>query len=478
MSSFAAALSQDSHSPNMSVTANGMPTLASSGSDVLNFFFIAGSSRKIDISSQFLKALAEDPVLTLKTLFWARDVRGGAGERATFRSLMRVLEDTRPDLAMRLIPLIPEYGRYDDLMVFQKPETQSVAVDTFVQGVQSGNGLACKWSPRKGPWANLLRKRMGLDPKAYRRLIVDGTRVVETQMCARDWSSINYEHVPSVAGARYQKSFGRHDPVRYAEFKAAALKGTVKVNASALYPYDVIKSVNWGDPSMALAQWNALPNYLNHKRILPMVDVSGSMSSPVGGNKNLSCMDVAVSLGLYIADKQAGSFQDMFLTFHENSKILRLQGNLLEKLKQLQHSQWGMNTNLESAFKEILRVAILGGVPAHEMPDCLLICSDMGFDEGTRSNQRAFDMAREMFERQGYKLPTVVWWDLAHKRGGYGGDNNFPVSQHESGTCLISGFSPSILKSVLAGDDITPYSVMLETLELPRYDAVAEAIGQ
>ena len=479
MTSFAAAVAQVNSTDTQAVTANGMPTNATSGSALVNFFFVAGSSRGKDCTPQFLAAVQEDSVSAIKILFWTRDVRGGAGERGTFRKLMTALESHDADLAARVLPLVAEYGRWDDLHVFNTPALQSLAVKIHADAIRAGNGLAAKWADRKGPVANALRKTLGMDPKTYRKTIVGLTKVVETQMCAKQWGDINYSHVPSVAGARYQKAFNRHDPVRYSEFKTAALKGEVKINAGALFPYDVLKSVRSGDETAALAQWESLPNYLGDAGfILPVVDTSGSMESRVGDSKStLSCMDVAVSLGLYLADKQKGAFQDMFLNFHTDSRIHHLKGNLLEKMNQIKHCAWGGSTSLESAFKEILRVAVLGNVSQDEMPRYLLVLSDMGFDPWTeKSGANAWTMAREMFQRHGYELPVVVWWNIAHRDGGYGGNNNFPVTQHETGSALVSGFSPAIVRSVLGSKQVTPWDVMMETINNVRYQPVEAAL--
>lgn len=473
MSTFAAALAGNHTSIPVSHTANGAITNAHSGHAVLDLFFVLGASRRQDISAKFSAALAQDAMLTLKALFWARDVRGGAGERDTFRKLMVTAEKLVPHQVLRLLPLIPEYGRWDDLHVFETDLIKQAALQVHADAIRAHDGLAAKWAPRRGAVAHALRKLMNMDAKTYRKTIVGLTQVVETAMCAKAWSNINYSHVPSVAHARYQRAFNRRDPIRYAEFKAAAVKGDVKINAGALYPYDVLKSMRNGDEITALAQWQALPNYLGDAgMILPVIDTSGSMQTPVGDPRSkLTCMDVAVSLGLYLADKQQGAFANMFLNFHSNSRIHHLQGNLLEKLHQIQQCDWGGSTNLESALKEILRVAIMGNVPESEMPKYLLVISDMGFDENSMKH-KPMQLARDMFERHSYQLPTVIWWNVAHRAGGYGGDNNSPVTQHESGAALISGFSASIMRSVLSSKTVTPWDVMLETLNSERYAAV------
>jgi hypothetical protein len=481
MSTFAAAVVADAQPSSLTgVTANGGAALATSQNALVDLFFVVGSSRGQDLTQKFLAALNADPHRAITMLFWARDVRGGSGERDTFRKLMCVLETARPDLVQKVIPLIPEYGRWDDLSVFQTPAARDQALNFWCAAILAGHGLASKWAPRKGPLANELRKRLKLDPKSYRKLLVTHTQVVENHMCAREWDKINYSHVPSVASARYQKAFTKHDAVRYGEFKAAAVKGEVKINAGALYPYDVLRSIRAGDPTAALAQWNALPNYLGDAGfMLPVIDTSGSMQTPVGdGKSKLSCLDVAVSLGLYLADKQTGAFANMFLNFDNNSKIHLLQGNLLEKLAQIEACEWGGSTNLESAFKEILRVAVMGNVPQSEMPRYLLVISDMGFNPTSHNaSVRAFDLAKQMFERHNYQIPTVVWWNVAHRSGGYGGDGNYPVSAHEQNTALVSGFSPAIMKSVLSARRVSAWDIMLETLNQPRYQPVRDALA-
>jgi hypothetical protein len=455
-------------------TANGMPVYTTSDNPVLDLFSIIGSSRGKNIEAVFLKSLEADPRLTIKTLFYARDVREGLGERQVFRQLLQTVERADPELAIRLVTLVPEYGRWDDLLCFQTPTVQKVAAATFAQSIQFGNALACKWAPRQGSWANLIRKSMGLKtPKKYRQLVVASSQTVEQLMCAKNWAEINYEHVPSVAAARYQKSFLRQDPIRYTEFKTQVKQGTATVKSQVLYPYDVLRSLKHGDAEMAQEQWNSLSNFLGDEKILPMVDTSGSMGVSVGGNTSsrLTCMDVAVSLGLYIADKQQGAFQNLFLTFSGETVIQELSGDLKEKYNQLRVAHWGTNTNLERAFREILRVAVMNDVQQSEMPSTLLILSDLEFDGASDGNTLAWDMVRDAFARHNYSLPKIVWWNLNARPG------NSPVRQHTSGAALVSGFSTTALKSILRCENMSPLKVMLEALEQPRYNVINTVVG-
>jgi len=342
-------------------------------------------------------------------------------------------------------------------------------------------GLCAKWQDRQGLNANKIRSYMRLTPKEYRKLLVSLSNTVETQMCANQWNDINFSHVPSVAAARYQKAFSRHT-TKYAEYKAALASGdsSVKITAGAVYPYDVIRSLNNGDTTVANEQWKALPNYLegSNENIMPLVDVSGSMDG-VSVSGSVTALDVAISLGLYLSERAGGVFKDQFITFSGSPEMLKVSGSLKQRYDQMERSNWAVNTNIQAAFELILNAAVKHKVPEAEMITKLLILSDMEFDGcvtvGTTSTSRwgsggaavsvsAMDMIRAKYAAAGYKLPQVIFWNLNGRAG------NSPVTYNEVGTALVSGFSPSIVKSVLGGEELTPISIMLKTVLISRYD--------
>jgi len=448
-------------------TINGMKTNASSMNALVDLFFAIGASRGKDMTKAFEKAIVANETLALRLLMWARDVRGGAGEREVVRKILTYMEKNHPAALERILPLIPEYGRFDDLLVFQTQTFKEKAYVIIGDALRAGNGLAAKWMPRKGPIAVEIRNFFGMSPKQYRKSLVALTKVVEQDMCAKRWNMIEYSHVPSLAAARYQKAFNRNDPMGYAKYKSKLATGEAKINANAVYPYDVIKSGKFGgDHAVMQAQWDALPRYIGDELVLPMCDVSGSMGCPVGGNDNLSCMDVCVSLGLYLADKNTGPFKDMFLTFSARPSLNVLKGDLRSKLRQLETADWGMNTNLHAAFDEVLRVAVKGKVKAADMPKYLLIMSDMEFDRCTQFDDSAMQMIQRKFEAAGYEVPKIVFWNLNARAG------NVPVKYNMKNVALVSGFSPSIMTAVLGAKDMSPVSVMLETLNSERYAAI------
>ncbi len=452
-------------------TTNGMAAEHTSGSAVLDLFNKIGSSRGLDIRDLFLRSLSENEDLTLRVMLWARDIRGGAGEREQFRNLLRTLELHRPELAARVLRKTPELGRWDDVLAVNTDEARTLAFSMIREALDLKNSLAAKWMPRKGKTAAQLASFLGLTPKQYRKRIVGLSQVVETLMCKKQWSEINFSHVPSVAAARYQKAFKRNASEYYTAYLQELQKPVeqrdpaVKINASAVYPYDVLKSLHNGNETAAQAQWYALPDYLNDNSVFPIVDTSGSM-----GYMHSTYWDspapihVAVSLGLYVAERNKSDFKDLLMIFSERPALVQLSGGLAKRVKQMKEII-ASNTNLHAAFDMLLDIAVKGKVPQEHMPKTLLILSDMQFDRCVVYDDTAQQMIRRKYTAAGYEVPRIVYWNLNAYH------NSVPVRMLEDKTALVSGFSPAILKAVLANDleEFTPYSVMLKTIMADRY---------
>lgn len=457
---------------NVTLTENGMVTNPTTLNKCVDLFFSIGAMRgksKDKVVSLFNEAYKENPLMAAKLLFWSRDVRSGAGERQIFRDIVTHLTTTSPQTVRKNIGLIPEFGRWDDVLVLVGTELEDDMFILIKDSLTNGDALCAKWMPRKGDVANRLRKLFRFTPKEYRKMLVNLTNVVESKMCAKDWESIDYSKLPSLASSRYQKSFVKNDTERYDEYKKALIDGTAKVNAGAVYPYDIIKSINQGgDTVVSEKQWESLPNWMedSNERILPVVDVSGSMCCPAGGNDNLTCMDVAISLGMYISERNEGNFKDAFVTFSNNPQLQYLTGGLKERLNKLRRSDWGMSTDLEAVFNLILNQAKTYNIPQDKMPTKIMILSDMQFNQATRSDLGSQSMIESMYEVAGYKKPDIIYWNL-NARG-----SNFPVEFNKNGTALVSGFSPSILKPLLSGKNMTPESIMMDTVNDERYSLI------
>lgn len=448
---------------NFTVTENGMPALNSSMNKNVDLFFKIAASRGKDITNDFAAGFAENADVATRMALWLRDARGGAGERQQFRNILRWFEMHQPAMLVHIVPKVPELGRWDDLLVFQSEDWQAVAFEVIRHALLvEHNGLCAKWMPRKGAIANQLREYLGFSPKQYRKTLVGLSNTVEQLMCSRQWTSIDFNKIPSLAAARYQKAFTKNCAA-YAQYKTKLADGTAKINANAIFPYDVLKG---SDKIVVQHQWNALPNYLTEgSKILPMIDVSGSMEDRV--SNNLSAMDIAISLGLYVATKQTGDFSGVYLTFTDNPKlaVIDRNKNIKDVADSVRHDHVGYSTNIEAAFHKVLDTAVKNQVKAQDMPTHIVVFSDMQFNAHSFGyRDTAKDMAAKLYEQAGYKLPVLVWWNI-NDRGG-----NIPVKFDQNGNVLVSGFSPSLVKTILAAKTVTPEQIMLDTLFVERYD--------
>jgi hypothetical protein len=460
------------------LTENMMPTHSTSGNPIVDMFFQMGGSRGMqvqEIVAMFIKAFGSNGFLATRALFYNRDVRGGQGERRSFRIMFRYLANRHPEIARLNIPNVPYYGRWDDLLVAIDTPIEDDALDYILHGLKQSDGLCAKWMPREGKQhgkvARYLAKKWSLTPREYRLLLAGNTKVVESLMCANDWGKVIYEHVPSVAMKNYRKAFSRHDAERFVEFLGDVKTGKKKIKAGAIFPHDIVKGyLNQGysyfgmpnsykaDETLEL-QWKALPDYMpKGLHILPVCDVSGSMMGEP--------LEVCVALGIYMAERNVGPYKDCFITFSATPKLQQLPGtSLADNVGSLCTSKWDMNTNLEAVFKLVLAQAVKHKVAEADMPKTILILSDMQFDQCiTKASDTGMGMIERMYSEAGYQLPNVVFWNLRTSTG-------VPVKFDKKGTALVSGFSPSILKSIFNGD-MDPIKIVMRTLESERYDRV------
>lgn len=470
---------------NDSQTENAMPTHSTSGAMLVDMFYRMGASRGLDetnITGMFTNAFGEDSLLALKAMFYNRDVRGGQGERRSFRTMFKYLCVNYPDIAIRNITNVVKYGRWDDLFVAFGTKVEGHVLSHISLALTSEDGLCAKWMPRENKAnreiASTIRRFMDLTPKQYRKMLSSLTSVVETQMCGNKWDGIEFSHVPSRAMNIYRDAFKRHNPSGFDAWISAVEKGEATVHSGTLYPYDLVGKFmdtwyGFKTPSgvrVLNEQWKALPNYMPEgKKIFPMIDTSGSMFGGYGDI--VSPLVVAISLGLYLSERNVGPFKDSYLTFSESPEFITLKGKTLSDrmtAMETHMNNWGMNTNVMAAFRTMLHRAKIASLSSEDMPDAILILSDMQFDKcGQNPNDNAFDAIRKEYELAGYELPKIVFWNLRATT-----DKQAPVKFDKQGTALVSGFSPSIMKSVLTGEFMTPERVMLDTLNQERYDSV------
>ena len=451
-------------------TENGAKTNATTKNAVLDLFAIVGSMRTNPaLESMFEDALASNEDLAVRLALWARDIRGGAGERAVFRRMLNVLGTKYPELAIRVARKIPEVGRFDDLLLLEGTKAENEAFEVIRQALLSDNGLCAKWMPRQDrKGAKGIRNYMGMTPKQWRTMLVklsDG--VVEQKMSAGNWAEINFSHVPSVASSRLQKAFGRNAPEQYSAYLRGLETGVTKVNASAIFPHDVIKHAG---STLGDTQWKSLPNYLegSTETILPVVDVSGSMGMAYLSGTSTRVLDVAVAMGIYIAERNETKFGNKIISFSGSPNFHSITGTLAEKVHKVKRSGEDMSTNLMGVFETLLREAKRNNWKDSDMPNKLLILSDMEFnqvDGYSRAREKTnFQAIKKLYKEAGYTRPHLVFWNLN------GRPNNNPVKMATEETTLVSGFSPAVLKVIATGKTTNPMEAMLETLLVDRYN--------
>lgn len=474
---------------NKTFTENGAIARATTNSKVLDLFSLIGGIRTggkgaVAFVDAMRGAFAESRELTLKTLFYSRDVRAGQGERETFRTFIKELAVFSPATVNKVVPFIPTFGRWDDLYCLLGTECEQTVWDTIrSQWFQDHENfdkpsIMAKWlasvttsSPVTRAQGRATAKALGLTERNYRKSL-SALRakigVIEQKMSAGKWEDIVYEHVPSQANMLYKTAFYKHEPTRRQAFLDALTKGETTVNASTQFPYELIGKLEYygseKENALIEAMWKAQPDYFSgqEENSLVVADVSGSMSGLP--------LDVCLSLAVYTAERNKGIWKDKFITFSESPVMQSLVGKtLVERVKNLNSAQWNMSTNIEGVFEVILKAAITNKVSPVEMVKRLYIVSDMEFDAATGSNKKErtlFNVIRKKYEKAGFELPELVFWNVSAR------NTQFPMSMDDRGFLNVSGCSPSIFKSVVGRKFLSAYDLMLEVLNSERYECI------
>jgi hypothetical protein len=447
----------------------------SSGNVLLDFFSKAGSLRSNkEVTSYygeettaldlFKKAWQEDKVKAMKLLFWLRDRSNGAGNRSGFRDCITWLAQNHYNWIETNISLIPLYGRWDDLKSLYDTPVGVVASDFWAKAIiDDKNILACKWAKRED---KNLQKALNINEAELRKLLSSkrSEHIVENKMCSDRWNEIDYKTIPSVAMSRYTKAFNKHDYKGFEKYKKS-LENTENItdliHADVLFPYNCLVTAKNGDKAIADAQFSALPNFMEktNYKILPICDFSGSMDGKEI-NEEITILDVCKSLGLYCSDRleKDNPFYRKFLEFSDDYEIIDWSK---QKFSDAINCGSGncANTNIEKALNGLLNTAKMFSVKPNHMPNVLLFLSDIQFDSGTQNSEKTVvDACMDNWKKEGYNIPKIIYWNLA----GYAG------SPSKAGRCdvaLVSGFSPSILTSVLEGEDFSPIAIMNRTIE-------------
>ena len=502
---------------NYTFTENLAVTYKSTLNGLLDLFALGGAYRTrsdADCITLFKKAFEEDQTYAMKCLFYLADIRGGQGERRFFRVVSKWLANEHTEVMRRNLQYVPEYRRWDDLYEFVGTPLESAAFTLMYHQLQldvqsKTPSLLAKWlksentSSRESRFlANKTREYFNMSHKEYRKtlsILRERIRVLERLMSAGRWDEIEFDKIPSRAGMIYKNAFARHDLERmkseknvqtYADF---AKDKNTKVNAKALYPYEVVKKAmeysggSWGyyynhgykdqdlnntDRLMINKYWDNLADYFKGCSFngICVADTSGSMY----GNP----LAVALSIAMYCAERNTGAFANHFFTFSSNPDFLEIQGaDFVDKVRRMSGADWGGSTNIEAVFNEMLAVAKANHCSQDEIPASVIIISDMEFDScvvggarnssrwggGPRANETLFETIERRWNAAGYRMPLITFWNVDARQ------NNIPMRQ-EGHVNFVSGFSPVIFEQVMKGK--TAIDLMMDKLDSERYACI------
>ena len=510
----------------VSITENGACGFKTSGKKLLDINFAVSSLRaksEDEIEKMYSDAFYENPLLALKWLFMLRDIRGtGMGERRSFRVCFTWLAVQRTEIAQKLVPLIAEYGRWDDLLCLLGTPVKDIVVETIAKqlkdDIANANeskpvSLLAKWMPSNNTSsaetrskAAILQNALGLSPRQYRKALSKlraYLKVIEVKMSAKQWNEIDYEAVPSKANIKYNAAFLRNDEARRRAYLGALEKGEAKINSSANFPCDIVHaytkngSFGWyasritADAALE-AMWKALPDYtkgMDKSSTIVVADGSGSMTCGIG-NGLMTALDVANSLAIYFAEKLDGVFKNKYITFSERPQYVDFSKakSLAEKLNIAYKHNECANTNVEAVFDLLLETARRNNLKQDDIPANVLIVSDMAFDQGSSwrncnnswyggydnrysaKRNALFESIKQKWQNAGYKLPRLIYWNVAS-----GAKGAIPLQENEMGVALVSGYSPAIAQMVFSSK-LDPFEVLVDALNVERYKPVEDAV--
>ena len=486
---------------NYTRTENGALTHKSTMDGLMDLFAMGAAYRTRtdeDVILLFKKAFDENPVYALKCLFYIRDVRGGQGERRFFRVATKYLASYDTNAMRRNLQYVPEFGRWDDLFVFIGTPLENDALNIIKH--QLALDVQCKTPSLLGKWmpsentssqktrktATKVRKFIGMTPKQYRKtlsVLRARINVLERLMSEGRWDEIEFDKIPSKAGLKYKNAFARHDIERMKRnpevktYEAFAKDTETKVNAKALYPYEVVakaltachRPMDDTDRLMVNKYWENLQDYFNGKSFngLAVVDTSSSMTWHGG---EATPLNVAISLGLYCAERANGPFANHYVSFSRTPRLIETNGvDFCDKVYRIYRTNLCENTNIEATFDMLLQTALNNGCGQDELPQNIIVISDMEFDQGTaymnRNNAKTLmENIREKWARHGYRMPKIIYWNVDARQ------NNIPEDIGVGDISFVSGMSPSIFNTILSGK--TGYELMMEKLNSPRYEVI------
>lgn len=502
---------------NFSTTENGAVGYKTTGSKLVDLNFRIPSMRG-GLSNQdiqdFILALNENLEYAVKWMFYVRDVRGGLGERDTFIHLFKIFYGNHRPQAINCISLIAEYGRWKDLVElsftdngYLNDDCMSIIGEQLKKDIydfinDKPISLLAKWLPsinasqKSRCKARKIANYLDMPFCDYRKMLAKLRKyldVTEVKTCANQWNEIDYNKVSSNANLKYKGAFMKHDYERYShyilELNEPKENSNVKMNASVLYPHEIWSkytkdrqlfswNIRSGEKLITEvdyafeAMWKNLKDMKSCGNTMCIVDGSGSMISGING---VHPINVSRSLGVYFAERCTGEFHNMMIEFSSEPKIIDINHceTLADKINHISTFIDASNTDIEKTFMLILDTAVKNHMTQADMPERLLVISDMEFDCATtyRGDYKTlFDTIKERFEKYGYKMPKLIFWNVNSRT------NTIPVKENELGVILVSGYSVNIINMVMSGQ-ADPWLALKETLDNKRYSIISDKLN-
>ncbi len=484
---------------NKTYTENGAVTYETTGSDCLDLFATVGALRREsenEIITRFVRAFSENADTAMKIIFFARDIRSGLGERRVFRTAFNWIAKNHPESVKKNIAYVAEYGRFDDLLTLMGTPCEKEMMDHLknlyeadMLALQNGENVSLlgKWLPSVNTSnktavknAKSIAKAFGISDAKYRKSVSAlraKIRIIENNLREKDYT-FDYSKQPSRALFKYKQAFMRNDYERYRAFLDKVSNGETKMHADNVAPYELVepylasgwyrgrtngsfmRDISSEERQILNATWESMPNFGNDENAIAVIDTSGSMYCD---GKPLPAA-VALSLGLYFAEHNKGAFGNHFIEFSERPQLIELKGDTFaDRLRYAASFNKVANTNLEAVFDVVLNAAVNNNVPQNELPQKLIIISDMEFDECIDNSAEVnFKNAEKKYAKHGYKLPGIVFWNVASR------NRQQPVKQNEQGVALVSGATPKLFE-MIAGGQFSPYRFMMDILGKERY---------
>ena len=475
-------------------TWNGAEVLGTTGDSLLNMFGRAGAMRSCTTEEKEImvsQAYAQNPEAALKLLFYVRDVRGGYGERDTFRIMLRHMASMIPVESMeKNLWAIMEFGRADDLYCLVGTPCEGIMwkfmrsqFELDYANMKEGKSvsLLAKWiaTPdskveKTKELGKLTAKHLGYNFKTMRefkiklrelRRYID---IPEAKMCAGKWSEIEYSKCPSKFLFRYRKIIQKHDAERWATYLDSVEKGEANMNMGTVTPADIIHSVRTNYTSDLETMWKNLKDVCEANALV-MCDTSGSMTWDGNNKYGIKPIDVAFGLALFFAQRNKGDLKNLMMNFSDSPVFIELNANtLLDNYRIAENAPVNYSsTNLEAGFDLLLSVLVKGSIKPEEMPQAIIVVSDMQINHvegiGSSNNMTFYYEMKRRYNAAGFEMPQVVFWNV-------NADNaTFLASKTDNGVSLVSGYSPNVFKQVMDNIGTTPLELLMAVLNSERY---------